>query len=69
MVSSTKQDKRLRKTLTIAMAHSSDDTVAIATSTPGLEINLAWGLFRDRGSEDGEERIHYWLFEVKKSCL
>jgi len=51
------------------MAHSSDDTVAIATSTPGLEINLAWGLFRDRGSEDGEERVHYWLFEVKKSCL
>jgi hypothetical protein len=46
---------------------SDDDAVAVAASTPGFIINLAWGLFRDRGSEDGEERIHYWLFEI--SCL
>lgn len=45
---------------TMVLTPSGNNAVAVAGSTSGLEINLAGSLFRERGSENGDENIHCW---------
>ena len=48
---------------------SNDDAVVSAASVPAFQINLAWGLFRDGGCEDGDEGVHYKkVLLVRQRC-
>jgi len=57
VVNSMNQRIDSRSTHTVVIGASDDDAVAVTGST--LIISLVWGLFRDEGSKDGKERVHY----------